>query len=149
MPPRPKRHACTKSTVLCGVVAEDDADPPPSQELRQPLLAVAQWHVPKVLAVEFEKVEGVQHGLADGAAAVERVEDRDPIGAQTTASPSSARSGRREVGSRGVKRRTGLERGGPILPLFDSNVSLNVETEIERLAVFRCPGVPSSERALV
>jgi hypothetical protein len=46
---------------------------------RQPLLAVAQWHVPKVLAVELEKVEGVQHSLADGAAAVERVEDRDAI----------------------------------------------------------------------
>jgi hypothetical protein len=28
-------------------------------------------------AVELEKVEGVQHSLADGAAAVERVEDRD------------------------------------------------------------------------
>jgi hypothetical protein len=29
------------------VVAEDDADPPPSQEPRQPLLAVAQWHAPR------------------------------------------------------------------------------------------------------
>jgi hypothetical protein len=36
---------------------------------RQPLLTAAQWHVPKVLAVELEKVEGVQRGLADGAAA--------------------------------------------------------------------------------
>jgi hypothetical protein len=61
------------------VVAEDDADGPPSQEPRQPLLAVAKRHVPKVLAVEFEKVEGVQHSLADGAAPMECVEDRDAI----------------------------------------------------------------------
>jgi hypothetical protein len=65
--------------VLLVLLAQDDADLPPTDQPRQPLLAVAQWHVPKVLAVELEKVEGVQHSLADGAAAVERVEDRDAI----------------------------------------------------------------------
>jgi hypothetical protein len=68
-----------QSAVLGGVVAEDDADAPPTQQPRQPLLAVSQRQPAKVLTVELQKVEGVQHGLAGGAAAVERIEDRDAI----------------------------------------------------------------------
>jgi hypothetical protein len=70
------------------------------------LLPVAQWHVPKVLAVELEKVEGVQHSLADGAAPVQGVEDRDAIRAadyglavqgERRAAESSRRAGDRWI----------------------------------------------------
>jgi hypothetical protein len=47
---------------------------PPSQP-RRPLLTVAQRQAAKVLAVELQKVEGVQHGLGDGAVAVQSIED--------------------------------------------------------------------------
>jgi hypothetical protein len=40
---------------------------------------VAERQAAKVLAVELQKVEGVQHGLANGAAPVQRVEDGDAI----------------------------------------------------------------------
>jgi hypothetical protein len=33
----------------------------------------------KILTVKLKQVEGVQHGLGDGATTVERVEDRDTI----------------------------------------------------------------------
>ena len=46
---------------------------------RRALLAVAECQLAKILTVELQQVEGVQHGLADGAAAVERVEDGDAI----------------------------------------------------------------------
>jgi hypothetical protein len=59
-----KAHAAglaeDRGAVIVGVIAEHDTEPAPAQQPRQPLLAVAQWHVPKVLAVELEKVEGVQ-----------------------------------------------------------------------------------------
>jgi hypothetical protein len=42
-------------------------------------LTVEEWHVPKILTVKLKQVEGVQHGLGDGATTVERVEDRDTI----------------------------------------------------------------------
>jgi hypothetical protein len=47
--------------------------------LAQALLALAQRQSAEVLAVELQKVERVQHGLADGATPVQRVEDRDAI----------------------------------------------------------------------
>jgi hypothetical protein len=68
--------SCSIARSTLSPRTSDDADPPPSQEPRQPLLAVAQWHVPKVLAVRAR--EG-RRRTADGAAAVERVEDRDAI----------------------------------------------------------------------
>jgi hypothetical protein len=37
--------------VLVGVVAENDADPAPPQEPRQPFFTVSQLQAPKVLAV--------------------------------------------------------------------------------------------------
>jgi hypothetical protein len=65
--------------VLVGVVAENDAEPSFAHQPRQPLLAVAQRQGAEVLAAEFEEIESVQHCLADGATAVERVEDGDAI----------------------------------------------------------------------
>jgi hypothetical protein len=54
------------------------AVPAPAQEPRQPLLTVAQRPAAKVLTVELQKVEGVQHGLGDGGAAVvQSIEDGD------------------------------------------------------------------------
>jgi len=56
--------------VIIGVVAQHDAEPATAQKPRQPLLAVAQRHAAEVLAVELQEVEGVQHGLGDGATTV-------------------------------------------------------------------------------
>jgi hypothetical protein len=61
------------------MLAEDDADPPPAKQPCQPLLAVAQRQVPKILAIKLQEVEGVQHGLADGAAAMQITEHGDAI----------------------------------------------------------------------
>jgi hypothetical protein len=41
--------------------------------------AVAQRQAAKVLAIELQKVERLQHGLADGAAPVESVEDCNAV----------------------------------------------------------------------
>jgi hypothetical protein len=65
MPSRPMRHACRK------IVA-------PSSSVWS-LIAVAQGPRAEVLTVELQKVEGVQHGLGDGAAAVQSIEDCDAI----------------------------------------------------------------------
>jgi hypothetical protein len=67
-----------QGAVLVVMLAEDDADPPAKQP-GQPLLAVAQRQVPKILAVKLQEVQGVQHGLADGAAAMQITEHRDAI----------------------------------------------------------------------
>jgi hypothetical protein len=61
------------------MVAENDAEPAPAQQPHQALLSVEEWHVPKVLTADLKQIEGVQHGLADGAAAVQRVKDSDAI----------------------------------------------------------------------
>jgi hypothetical protein len=45
----------------------------------QVLLTVDQRHAAEVFPVELQELEGVQHGFGDGAAPVERVEDRDAI----------------------------------------------------------------------
>jgi len=78
-----KAHAARvpedRSGVIVGVVAEDDAEPAPAQQPRQALLASAKRQGAEVLAVELEQVERVQHRIADDAAPVERVEDRDAI----------------------------------------------------------------------
>jgi hypothetical protein len=76
MPSRPIRQAWRK---MVGVLAEDDADPPLAQQPRQPLLAVAERQPTQIDAVQLQKVECVQHRLGDGAAAVERIKDRDRI----------------------------------------------------------------------
>jgi hypothetical protein len=69
-----------RGAILVGVVAKDDAEPAPAQQPRQPLLAVVQGQAAEVLAVELQQMEGIQHGLGDGAAAVQGVEDRYAIG---------------------------------------------------------------------
>src|ERR1700733_15159416 len=40
-----------RGAVLVGVVPQDEAEPTPAQQLRQPLLAVSQRHAAEVLAV--------------------------------------------------------------------------------------------------
>jgi hypothetical protein len=76
----PRGPSCRPAErVLVGVVAEHDAKPAPAQQPRQAPLAVEDWYVPKILTVELEQVEGVQHRLGDGATPVERVEHRDAI----------------------------------------------------------------------
>jgi hypothetical protein len=42
--------------------------------------------------IELEEVEGVQHGLADGAAAVQGIEDRDAVRAADAGLAERARS---------------------------------------------------------
>ena len=49
------------------------------QEPRQAPLAVAEGQAAEILTVELKQVEGVQHGLGGGAAAVEGVKDRDAV----------------------------------------------------------------------
>jgi hypothetical protein len=61
------------------VVAKDNAEPPPAQEPRQALFTVKERHAAKVFAVELKQVEGVHHGLGDGAPTVELVENGDTI----------------------------------------------------------------------
>jgi hypothetical protein len=73
----PSAHAARlqqdRGAILVGMLAQDDAQPPLAHKSRQALLAVAQRQAAEVLAVELQKVvEGVQHGLADGAAPVFR-----------------------------------------------------------------------------
>jgi hypothetical protein len=59
-----------------GVGAQHDAEPAPSQKPRQPLLAVEERQAAKILTIEFQQVEPVQDGLADGPMPVESVKDR-------------------------------------------------------------------------
>jgi hypothetical protein len=65
--------------VLVRVVAQHDAEPAPAQQPRQPLLAVVQGQAAEVLAVELKEVESVQHGLGNGATAVQSIEDGDRV----------------------------------------------------------------------
>jgi hypothetical protein len=44
-------------------VAQYDAEPAPRQQLRQPLLTVAERQAAKVLTVERQEVEGIQQWL--------------------------------------------------------------------------------------
>jgi hypothetical protein len=57
----------------------DDEPRPTTDQPRQALLAVAQSEAAEILTVELEEVEGVQHSLGDGAAAVQSVKDGDTI----------------------------------------------------------------------
>jgi hypothetical protein len=54
------------------------ADAPPAHQPRQAFLTVAEWQAAEVLIANGSK--RVQHSLADGAAAVQGVEDRDAVG---------------------------------------------------------------------
>jgi hypothetical protein len=65
--------------VRIGVVDHRDSRQPAIDQARQALLASAERQRPAVDAIELEQVEGEQHGLADGAAPVERIEDRDAV----------------------------------------------------------------------
>jgi hypothetical protein len=73
------KSSITAASAKPHLRAEHDAEPPLAYEPRQPCLAVAQRQGAKVLAVEFEQIEGVQHRLADGAVAVQGIEDRDAV----------------------------------------------------------------------
>jgi hypothetical protein len=50
------------------------------QQPRQAILALPERQRPIVDAVEFQQIEGLQDGIGDTAAPVERVERGDPIG---------------------------------------------------------------------
>jgi hypothetical protein len=65
-----------RRAVLIGMFAEHDSEASLSDQLRQPLLAIHERQRPQVLAIELEQVEGIEHCLADGAMAMQRVEDR-------------------------------------------------------------------------
>jgi hypothetical protein len=72
-----------RGAIVTGVRAQHDADPTPSDEPRQPLLVVAQWHVPKVLAVEYRVHTGgaQQHLSRDLSERCEaHVRLRQPLG---------------------------------------------------------------------
>jgi hypothetical protein len=51
----------------------------PPRSLASRFLRSPRGQPAEILAVELQEVEGVQHGLGDGAAPVERVEDGDTI----------------------------------------------------------------------
>jgi hypothetical protein len=79
MPSSPILQACRKmvsSAVLIGVLAEYDADPSPADQPPKQLFAVSEGQRSKILTVEFEEVEGVQHGFTDCAVAMQGIEDR-------------------------------------------------------------------------
>jgi hypothetical protein len=59
------------------VVAEHDTKPAPPWQLRQALLTVARRQGAEVLAVEFQEIERVKHGLGDGAAGRMKPLNRD------------------------------------------------------------------------
>jgi hypothetical protein len=45
-----------EGTVLVGVLAEDNPEPPLADQLGQMFLAVDQWQMPQILAVEFKRI---------------------------------------------------------------------------------------------
>jgi hypothetical protein len=49
---------------LIGVLAGGKTDPPGARKSRQPLLALDQRQALEIMAVKFEQVEGIKHGLA-------------------------------------------------------------------------------------
>jgi hypothetical protein len=81
MPSRPMRHAGRKIAAPSSSVCV--LGPMPIRRLpnepRQPLLAVTQGHGAEVLAIKFEEIEAVQHGLADGAVAMQGIEDTHAV----------------------------------------------------------------------
>jgi hypothetical protein len=77
--PHPAGVPEDRGAFVVGMAIQHDPDATPTDELREPSLAIDEGQRSQVLAVEFEEVEGVQHRLADGAPAVQGVEDRDAI----------------------------------------------------------------------
>jgi hypothetical protein len=87
------------------MLAQNYADPPLAQQPRQALLAVAERQAAKVLAIKLQEVERVQHRVADGAMAMEGVEDRDPVRAGDDCLAVEREGGSTQLGRRGNDRR--------------------------------------------
>jgi hypothetical protein len=82
LPPR----TISASSLLVGVVVEDDAGRLARQQPRQLRIAGTEGQGPQVLAIEFQEIKRVQDGLCGLAAAVQSIEDGEAVAPTTTAS---------------------------------------------------------------
>jgi hypothetical protein len=62
-----------------GVVVHDDPGQSAVDQVCQPFLALTKGQRTVVDPVQLKQVESIEHGLSDGAASVERIENGDPV----------------------------------------------------------------------